>query len=590
MSRSEETTLEHATIQRVLRVLRPYTSRILVVLVLLGISSALGVGPAFLSSLIIDHGILDHSAALLLTYSLLWLVVMLSISLINVLTNYLTTYIGLHLMADLREQLYNHVLLLPMRYFSTGKLGDLMSRFENDVGGIQYVLNTTIISFVTNVIVLISTTIFMLVFNWFLTLVVLASVSIYALPTFIVGKRGKRISKELQQQRAAFATNLEETLNISAMLLIKNFGRQRAETQKFTRTSQKLTELSLHITQNGRWLFMCIGLTASLGAVLIYLIGGLKVIGTIPGPVTLGQIVAFIALLGRVNGPAGSISNTWVGMQQVAAQLDRIFAVLDQKPEIQDAPGALALNHIKGHIVFKSVDFAYNEYLTLHDINLEIHPGQTIAVVGPSGSGKTTLSYLIARIYDVNTGGVSIDGYDVRTITMKSLSAQIGIVTQETYLFHDTVRQNIAYGCPSASIEEIIAAARAAYIHEVIVRLPDGYETLVGERGYTLSGGEKQRIAIARVILKNPRILILDEATSSLDSCAESIIQAALEPLMHQRTTLVIAHRLSTIVTADLIVVMDQGQIIERGTHQQLLARDGLYAKMYHNQFTMRTA
>ncbi len=336
----------------------------------------------------------------------------------------------------------------------------------------------------------------------------------------------------------------------------------------------------------GRWFFMSILLFGTLGPALIYWFGGLQVLRVLPGPLEIPALVAFVALLGRLYTPAGSLMNVWVDVQTSAALFDRIFEYLDEPVEVSSEPGAPALREAVGRIRFDHVSFGYIPgRLALDDVLFEIAPGQLAALVGPSGAGKTTITYLVPRFYDPDAGTVSIDGHDLRALDLRSIGEQIGIVTQETYLFHTTIRENIAYGRLGASTAEVEAAARAANIHDFIAGLPDGYETVVGERGYKLSGGEKQRVAIARVVLKNPRILILDEATSSLDSQSEALIQAALEPLMRQRTALVIAHRLSTILSADVILVVDGGRIVEQGTHAELLAGGDLYARLYHEQF-----
>lgn len=578
---------EHVSFGRIIRLFSPYRVLVAGVMLCILLGAGLGVVPAYLTAEIIDKGIGGHNIPLLGQLTALTVAVVLIAGLIGVLQSYLNNLIGQRVMADMRQDLYRHLLDLSLRYFGQTKLGDLMSRFNNDIGGIQSVVTNTFVNIVSNIITLIVTLAFMFFFNWQLTLVAIVIVPSFAIPTRSVAKIRRKLSRATQEKLAEMGSFLEETLDISGILLVKNYVRQDYESQRFNQTSEELRDLQLRQNMVGRWFFMFIGLFGTLGPALVFLVGGIE---AIKGGITVGQIVAFVTLLGRLYPPAGQLMNVWVDIQGSAALFDRIFEVFDEPREIRDLPNALPLPSAQGSIVFDHVDFGYvPERLALRDVSFMVEPGQLVALVGPSGAGKTTTTYLIPRMYDVSGGAVRIDGQDVRDVQLYSLGEQIGMVTQETYLFHDTLRANIAYGRPDATEDEIIAAAKAAYIHEYIMTLPDGYATVVGERGYKLSGGEKQRIAIARVILKNPRILILDEATSSLDSQSEALIQAALEPLMRQRTTVVIAHRLSTILAADQILVFAQGQIAEHGTHAALLAAGGLYAKLYQQQFRAET-
>ncbi|MBA3823536.1 MAG: ABC transporter ATP-binding protein [Ktedonobacterales bacterium] len=581
---------EHVTVGRVLTLFAPYKLYVVGVLICILIGAALGVIPAYLTAQIIDRAIGGHDAHLLVTLSIATVVLVLVAGLVGVLQSYLNNVIGQRVMADMREKLYRHLMDLSLRFFGRNKLGDLMSRFNNDIGGIQNVVTNTFVSIVSNVVTIIVTLVFMIAFNPLLALVAVIIVPAFAIPTRQVGKVRRRLSRATQEKLAEMGSFLEETLGISGILLVKNFVRQDYESGRFNKTSREIMALQIRQNMVGRWFFMFIGLFSTLGPALVYLVGGFEVIGVIKGHVTVGEIVAFVALLGRLYPPTTQLMNVWVDIQGSASLFDRIFEVFDEPRDIADQPGAPALPPVQGHIAFEHVDFAYVENReALHDLSFEVQPGQLVALVGPSGAGKTTVTMLIPRIYDVTGGTVSIDGHDVRDVQLYSLDAQLGMVTQETYLFHTTLRENIAYGRPAATEDEIIAAAQAANIHDFIMELPEGYDTIVGERGYKLSGGEKQRIAIARVILKDPRILILDEATSSLDSHSEALIQAALEPLMRQRTTVVIAHRLSTILAANTILVLDHGQIVERGSHRDLLAQDGMYAQLYREQFRAET-
>lgn len=582
--------LEHVTLRRVLALFGPYKWRLTLMGLCILIGAILSVAPAFLTSLIIDEGIIRHQVSLLIGLAIVTLLVVVINGFVGVLQTYLNNLIGQRIMANLRAQLYEHLLGLSLRFFSTAKLGDLVSRFNNDINGIQGTITGTVVSSFSNILTLVVTLLFMFLFNWPLTLVTLLVVPAFVLPTRRVGQIRRRLGKSTQETLSRMSTVLSETLNISGVLLVKNFAQQPVEQERFGVVNEELRALQMEQNMVGRWLMMFIGIFAGLGPVLITVIGGLEILGIIPGHVTLGLIFAFVALLNRLYGPATQLAGVWGNVQGSAALFDRVFEVLDEPREIADKSDAIALPPIQGEISFDHVDFSYiPQRSALRDISFTVRPGQLVALVGPSGAGKSTTTYLIPRLYDVSGGAVRIDGYDVRDVRLHSLAQQIGMVLQETYLFHATLRENIAYGRPDATGEEIHAAARAANIHDFIMTLPEGYETIVGERGYKLSGGEKQRIAIARVILKNPRILVLDEATSSLDSASEALIQAALVPLMHQRTTVVIAHRLSTILAADQILVFDQGQIVERGTHHELLALGGLYSRLYREQFKAET-
>jgi ATP-binding cassette subfamily B protein len=502
---------------------------------------------------------------------------------------------------------------MPLRFFTNTRTGEIQSRLSNDVGGVQSVVTDTASNVLANVVTIISTLIAMLVISVQLTVLSLALMPLFLWLTVKVGRARREVATNTQKTLADLTAITEETLSVSGILLSKSFGRQRHEIGRFRDENQRLTGLQIRQTMIGRSFFAVVGTFFSITPALVYLVSG-WVLSNDPSGINYGDIVAFTTLQSRLFFPIGSMLQVSTEVQSSFALFDRIFEYLDLRHDIEDAPNAVTLDpgQVRGAVELRDVRFRYEEPAgdsaaspegsaageapaspsdgvprewTLDGISMRIEPGQLAALVGPSGAGKTTITYLVPRLYDVQRGSVTIDGHDVRGVTLESLGENIGVVTQETYLFHTTIRRNLLYGRPDASQEELEAAARAAYIHDRIVELPEGYDTVVGERGYKLSGGEKQRLAIARVVLKDPRILILDEATSSLDTTSERLVQAALEPLMQGRTTIAIAHRLSTILKADVIFVIDRGRLVEQGTHDELLARQDLYAQLYEQQF-----
>jgi ATP-binding cassette subfamily B protein len=542
---------------------------------------------------------------------------------INVFQRRINARVGEGVIYDLRLSLYANLQRMSLRFFVHTKVGELMSRLNNDVVGAQTAISSTIVSVVTQVIQAIALIAVMLTLEWRLTLISVAIVPLLILAARLLGDRLRTIARKQMEANAQMNAMMNETLNIGGALLVKLFGRKQLEVDRFGRRTAQVRDLGIERAVTGTVFTAILGLIGAVGTALVYGLGGYFVI---KGAFTIGTIVAFGAYLGNLYSALQGFSNAPVELSTSIVSFERVFEVIDLPYDIPEKPDALVLRNIKGEIQFDNVSFKYsegNENLlsdvyrygsmdnvtavlsgeqvtteaeevtplsqargtALEEVNFKAKPGQLVALVGPSGAGKTTLTYLIPRLYDPTAGRILINGHDLRDVTLESLSAQIGMVTQEVYLFHDTIRTNLKYARLNATQAELENACKVANIHEFIRELPDRYDTIVGERGYRLSGGEKQRIALARVILKDPRILVLDEATSSLDSESEALIQEALGKVMAQRTSIVIAHRLSTILAADLILVVDRGRIVESGNHKTLLAKGGLYTNLYQTQF-----
>ena len=591
-----------ATVGRAASSFRPYMPQVVGVALLILVTAGLGVVNPLLIRSVFDDALFPPGGV---DMRMLWILsgIMTAATVVSgglgIIQTYLTNGVGQRVMRDLRDRLYSHLQRQSLGFFTGTRTGEIQSRIANDVGGVQNVVTNTLSSVLSNTVIFISTLIAMLILSWELTAVSVVAIPVFVVISRFVGERRRRVTAESQEVAAEVTAITQETLSISGIMLAKLFGRQNQEIERFHNENERMADLAVRRQMTGQSFFTVMQIFFSLAPVVVYLISGYLIAGTTTPDISAGTIVAFTTLQFRLYFPIVNLMEVSVELQSSMALFERIFRYLDIRPDIEDRPDAVDMDprDVRGRLTFDSVKLSYNpehgEQTTddghrrwaLDDVDFEVQPGQLAAFVGPSGAGKSTISYLIPRLYDPTEGAVKIDGMDVRDIKLDSLAGMIGYVTQESYLFHASLRSNLLYARPDATQAEIEAAARAAYIHDWIETLPDGYDTVVGERGYRLSGGERQRLAIARVILHDPRILILDEATSALDTSSERHVQMALEPLMRDRTTIAIAHRLSTIMSADVIYVVDGGRIIEYGTHHELLERCGLYAELYNEQF-----
>ncbi len=617
-------------LRRVMGYASPYRWQIVGMLLAILFTTALSLASPLILRDLIDHALPNRDVARLNLLAFLLLLIPMLRGLVGVVERRLNSVIGEGVIYDLRVSLYAHLQRMSLHFFTNTKTGELMSRLNNDVVGAHRAISGTIIEIITNLLQVAATLVVMLSLEWRLTVLAVAVLPLFIIVARRLGVRLRDIAREAMEYNAQMNAMMNETLNIGGVLLVKLFGRAADEVDRFQNRAVRVRDMGIERAVVGRQLFMIVGLVSAVGTTLVYWIGGHLVLRDV---FSIGYIVAFTAYLGQLYGSLQALTNAPVEFATSMVSFERVFEVIDLPTDIVEKPNAVPLQNVRGELTFDHVSFVYTlnpahllssverpgqmdnvqavlsgdsqkleeeesaessesvpqsqaREQALVDITFALQPGQLAALVGPSGAGKTTMTYLIPRLYDPTVGHILLDGHDLRDVTLDSLARQIGMVTQETHLFHDTIRTNLLYARLDATQAEIEQACRAANIHNFIMGLPDGYNTIVGERGYRLSGGEKQRIAIARVILKDPRVLVLDEATSHLDTQSEALIQDALKRVMAGRTSIVIAHRLSTILAADHILVIDRGQIVERGSHAELLAQGGLYARLYETQFS----
>ncbi len=579
--------------RRILALFLPHKWRLIGVMVLVVAGSVIGVINPLLIQHVFDDALFvagGPDMPLLWKFVLAMVVVSALGAVISIVQTWWANVLGQNVMSDLRFALFGHLQTLSLRFFTGTRTGEIQSRLTNDVAGVQTVVTSTVTGLLGIVVSFVSALVAMLILSWQLTIVAVVMVPIFFWLTRLVGDKRRAVAKQTQETVAGITAIAEESLSVSGVLLAKVFHRHDADLAAFDRDNRAMAALMVRQNMIGQSFFTIVQAFLGITPAFVYLVAGYLMNG--PSAITAGTVVAFTTLQTRLYFPIGQLLQTLVEMRSSLAYFERIFEYLDLEAEIVQKPDAVTLDRAttRGEVVYDDVRFRYDldaddQPWTLDGVSLRVPAGRLAALVGPSGAGKTTLGYLLPRLYDVGSGSVSIDGVDVRDLSFDSLAATVGMVTQESYLFHSTIRENLRYGRPDATDDEIVAAARAAAIHDRIMSFPDGYDTVVGERGYRLSGGEKQRVAIARVLLHDPSVLLLDEATSALDTASERLIQDALSTAMTGRTTLAIAHRLSTIVAADVIYVVDGGRVVESGPHDELLARGGLYATLYHEQY-----
>ncbi|MBP3579066.1 MAG: ABC transporter ATP-binding protein [Lachnospiraceae bacterium] len=572
-------------LKRIFSYLLPYWKQLAVVLACIVVSSILGLLPSVLTGRIIDEGLIGQNLKMLIILIVASLGVSLGSNLIGVAESYLNNWIAQHLSFDLRNKMYGHLQKMSQGFFTSNNQGDIITRMTSDISGVERVVTSTFTSILSNSITLICAVVIMYRENWILATVGVLIIPLFTIPTRWAGKTRWTLTREAQECNDEINGILNETLSVSGQLLVKLFGKEKHEYNRYVDANRKMIGLHIKESMAGRWFRVVINTFSSVGPMLLYLVGGILIM-KYDSTLTVGDISVLVALLGRMYGPVNSLLNIQVEWIRSMALFTRIFEYFDMPVEIQNAPDAIVPAEANGNVVFKNVQFSYNpERQILKNVNFELKSGNSIAIVGPSGSGKSTIINLIPRLYDVCGGEVTFDGIDVRKLDLEFLRRNIGIVSQETYLFNGTIRENLLYAKPDATEEELIEACKKANIYDFVQNQEQGLDTMVGNRGLKLSGGEKQRISIARILLKDPVLFIFDEATSALDSISEKKIQEAIDPIIHSRTSILIAHRLSTILAADEILVIKDGEIAERGTHSELLDDGGIYQELYETQF-----
>ncbi len=572
-------------LKRIFSYLMPYWKQMVFVLVCIIISSVLSLLPSVLTGMIIDEGLIGRNMQKLIILIIVSLGVTLGANLIRVGESYLNNWIAQHITYDMRNKMYRHLQQMSQGFFTSNNQGDIITRMTSDISGVERVVTNTFTSILSNSITLVCALVIMFQENWILALVGIAVIPLFTIPTRWAGKTRWTLTREAQDCNDQINGILNETLSVSGQLLVKLFGREQYEFDRYKDTNHRMIKLNIKESMAGRWFMVIINTFSSVGPMLLYLVGGILMM-KYNSTLTVGDITVLVALLGKMYGPVNSLLNIQVEWIRSMALFTRIFEYFDMPVEIKNAPDAITPTEAKGNVEFQHVEFSYDgERKILKDVNFKLKSGNSIAIVGPSGSGKSTIINLIPRLYDVSGGSVTFDGVDVRKLDLGYLRDNVGIVSQETYLFNGTIRENLLYAKPDATEEEIIEACKKANIYEFIEKQEKGLDAMVGNRGLKLSGGEKQRISIARVLLKDPTLFIFDEATASLDSISESKIQEAIDPIIHSKTSILIAHRLSTILAADEILVIKDGVIAERGVHADLVKQGGIYTELYETQF-----